>query len=812
MQAARGDPGLRWAAALSAWLIGTALQLQQATLAPALLNVALALVGMAVSALALRWRGRAAPWLLCVALACAAFGLASWRASMRLADQLAPALEGRDLLLTGVIDQMPQVSPEGVRFAFALDSAVLDGAAVAAPGMVSLTWIFSGEDGLLSGIRPDLRAGQRWQLPARLRRPHGAMNPHGFDSELWLFEHDLGATGTVRNTVAGPRPQRLGDTLTRPIERARQAVRDAVVLRVADARIGGVLAALTVGDQAAIARSDWDLFRDSGVAHLMSISGLHITMFAWLAGAAVAWLWRRSARLCLWLPAPWAGRWGGLAVATLYALLAGFGVPAQRTLLMLAAAVGLRGAGLRWPWPLVLLAAAALVTLFDPWALLQAGFWLSFAAVGLLMASEPPLGHAVARGVWGHLRAMLRAQAIATVGLAPLSLAFFQQVSLVGLLANLLAIPWVTLVITPLALLGVALPWLWTLAAWALTALIGALQWLTSWPAAVWSVPAAPAWSVAAGLLAAVLALLPLPWRLRALALPLVLPLLWPAVARPAPGQFELVVLDVGQGTAVLVRTHAHLLVYDSGPAYARDADAGQRIVVPLLRARGEARIDLLMLSHRDADHVGGAASLRAALPIAHWSSSLVRQHPLLIDVPEHVRCDAGQAWQWDGVVFEVLHPTPEAHARETKPNAVSCVLQVRDAAGRSVLLTGDIEAAQEAALVERLGERLHSTLLLVPHHGSRTSSTDGFLDAVQPQAAMVQAGYRSRFGHPAAEVLARYRARGIMLVRSDRCGAWSWSDGTFECARDARRRYWHWAEGALGAEVASQGDAGEKR
>jgi len=760
-----------------------------------------------------RWRRRrSGHWLLCAALAGAAFAFTAWRAESRLSERLAPDLEGRDLVVVGVVEQLPQIAPDGVRFVLAVQGAWADGRAVVLPPLLSLSWSRGGDDGALAAPQVNLRAAQRWQLPVRLRRPHAAMNPHGFDGELWLFEQRLGATGSVRNAVHGPQPLLLDDTGSRPIERARQSVRDAVLLRIDDVRVAGVLAALTVGDQAAIARNDWDLFRDAGVAHLMSISGLHVTMFAWLAGAGVAWLWRRSARACLWLPSPQAGRLGGLLIAALYALIAGFGVPSQRTLLMLAAAVALRGTGMNWPWPLVLIAAAAVVTLFDPWALLQAGFWLSFAAVGLLMASDPLQQQVAARGAAARLWAMLRAQAIATLGLAPLSLAFFQQVSLVGFIANLVAIPWVTLVVTPLALAGVALPWLWHAAAAAMAALVVLLQWLTSWPAAVWSVPAAPAWAVAAGLAAALIGLLPLPWRLRALAVPLALPMLWPAVAHPLAGRFELVVLDIGQGTAVLVRTKSKLLVYDTGPSLARDADAGQRIIVPLLRARGERQVDLLILSHRDSDHVGGAASLHAALPIERWSSSLAADHPLLALAREHRRCEAGQQWLWDGVAFEVLHPAAADHGRETRPNAVSCVLRVRDAAGRSVLLTGDIEAPQEAALAARLGPELRSTLLLVPHHGSRTSSSERFLDAVQPQIALVQAGYRSRFGHPAPEVLARYRARGIMLVRSDRCGAWSWNDGAFQCARETRRRYWHWVDGASGAEVASPGDAGEKR
>jgi competence protein ComEC len=814
MQASRGDPGLRSAAALLAWLVGTALQLQQSALWPTWADATLIALGLVLVAWALRRAGAAAMLLVCVALGALAFGTTSLRGAHRLSQQLDPALEGRDLLLIGLVDQMPQSTPEGVRFVLAVERAFDGDSAAALPERVALVWLHAmSDDGSAAALRPDLRAGQRWQVPVRLRRPHGAMNPHGFDGELWLFEQDIGVTGTVRSAQAGARPALLDETQRRPIERARQALRDAVVLRVADARLGGVLAALTVGDQAAITRADWDLFRDSGVAHLMSISGLHITMFAWLAGAIVAWLWRRSARACLWLPAPQAGRWGGLLVATLYALLAGFGVPAQRTLLMLAAVVVLRSAGVRWPWPLVLLGVAVLIVAVDPWALLQAGFWLSFAAVGLLMAHDPMRPRFASSGAWPRLRAALREQAVASLGLAPLSLAFFQQLSWVGLLANLIAIPWITLVVTPLALLGVAWSWLWHAAAAALTPLVVLLQWLTAWPAAVWHAPAAPAWAVACGLSAALLGLLPLPWRLRALAVPLALPLLWPALARPPAGQFELVALDIGQGTSVLVRTRSKLLVYDAGPAYSRDADAGQRIVVPLLRARGETRIDRLVLSHRDIDHVGGAESLRAALPIGSWHTSLAATHPLrLAAAAAHEPCEAGQSWEWDGVRFEFMHPPADDAAPEAKSNARSCVLRVADAAGRSVLLAGDIEAAQEAALVARLGSRLRSDVLLVPHHGSRTSSTEGFLDAVQPRVAVVQAGYRSRYGHPAPEVLARYQARGIMLVRSDRCGAWTWLDGSAQCARETRRRYWHWQDQPLGAKVASPADAAERR
>jgi competence protein ComEC len=378
---------------------------------------------------------------------------------------------------------------------------------------------------------------------------------------------------------------------------------------------------------------------------------------------------------------------------------------------------------------------------------------------------------------------------------------FFQQLSLVGFAANLVAIPLVSLLITPLALLGALWPGSWALASALVQALLHGLSLLAELPLAVWTAAVAPGWAAAAGLIGAALLVMPLPWRLRWLGLPLLLPLMVPVVPRPAEGGFELVVADVGQGTAVLVRTHAHLLVYDAGPAYSAEADAGERVLLPLLRARGEPRIDLLMLSHRDSDHVGGASALLAHGGVQALSSSLADGHPLRAGSPPHRRCEAGQSWVWDGVRFDVLHPRAEDHDALARPNTLSCVLRVASAAGSSVLLTGDIEAAQEAALLARDAAALRSSVLLVPHHGSKTSSTAAFIDAVAPRVALVQAGYRSRFGHPAPEVVERYRQRGITLLRSDSCGGWTWQadspataldDAAAGCERRTARRYWH--------------------
>jgi competence protein ComEC len=787
-----------------AWLAGVALQLQERELLAAWVYPAALGAGLLAVVGARPWP-KAWPLVLLGMLSMGA-GTAGWRGHERLAQVLPAAVEGQDVQLVGVVDSLPQSSPSGLRFRFEVESATFQGEAVDVPPHVSLGW-YTGfhDDAGLSLSQQSLRAGQRWRFTVRLRQPHGNLNPHGFDYELYLFEQGLRATGYVREP---PPVALLESSAGAPIDRARQRVRDAIQAQVGNTRAAGVLAALAVGDQSAIERDDWQLFRDTGVAHLMSISGLHVTMFAWLAGLAVAWSWRRSARAAVWWPAPSAGRWGGLLAAACYAVFSGWGVPAQRTVWMLVVVALLLESGRRWPWSRVLLAAAVVVSALDPWALLQPGFWLSFVAVGLLMASEPAhrvelprAPHAtrwrrVLAGVQRSLAGGLRTQVIATLGLAPLTLVFFQQLSLVGFAANLVAIPLVTGVITPLALLGTALPALWSLGGWVEEGLAAGLAWLQGMPGAVWMAPVAPLWAQAAGLLASVLLVAPLPWRLRLLALPLVMPLLLPPRELPAEGRFELLAADVGQGTSVLVRTRGHLLVFDAGPQYSTDSDAGQRVLLPLLRARGETRIDTLVLSHRDLDHVGGAAALLKGLPVGELLSSVEDSHPLrAMGVPAR-RCEAGQVWTWDGVRFELLHPQPVHYALALKSNAMSCVVRVSGMQG-SALLTGDIERAQEAGLVDRLASGLRSDVLLVPHHGSRTSSTASFLDAVQPRMAVIQAGYRNRFGHPVAEVLQRLDARGATVVVSPACGAWRWpAEGAIAtaatCEREVSRRYWH--------------------
>ncbi len=801
-----GESRSRWMMqALLGFVGGSAVQLQQASLLG--WQVYAGLLVLAVGGLL--WavlRCGASAWCgLLVALLCglAGFGLTGWRAAAFESHGLAHALEGRDIFVTGVVLAMPQSNENGVRFRFRVEQARQTGTVVQLPPDIYLAWYaatgFGGADESADVQRQPsaLWAGERWQMTVRLKAPHGNSNPYGFDYELWLWEQGLQATGYVRSGSGDVPAQRLGQTWSHPVELARQLVRDRIFEHVADRKVAGLIAALVVGDQNAIERADWDIFRATGVAHLMSISGLHVTMFAWLAAALIGFLWRLSGRLCLMLPAPHASLAGGVLLALAYAVFSGWGVPSQRTIWMLATVGLLRLSGKQWPWPVVWALACAVVVAVDPWALTQAGFWLSFVAVAVLFASSAGDGMQQTSGAMSRLRAMLREQWVITVALTPLTLLLFGQISVVGLAANALAIPWITLLVTPLAMLGALATPLWDPAGWAITALAWYLQWLAQLPFATFSVAQAPLWAGVAGLCGGVLLAMRLPWAARLAGVPLLLPVLLWQPSLPAAGDFELLAADIGQGDAVLVRTAQHALLYDAGPRFSRDSDAGHRVLVPLLRAL-DVKLDLLVLSHRDSDHVGGARAVLDMQPAARLLSSIEHDNELQAVRPS-TRCLAGQGWTWDGVDFMLLHPQDTDYDGLSKPNALSCVLRISSRAGgvdrreRVALLLGDIERPQEARLVID-GAALGADVLLVPHHGSKASSSASFLDAVAPRLALVQAGYRNRFGHPAPEPMERYRERNTVVLDSPHCGAMTWTSarpGEVRCQRIEAMRYW---------------------
>lgn len=703
--------------------------------------------------------------LLLAAFACGiGFYYAAWQAGQRLAVSLPDEWQGRDIVVSGVIADLPRAHERGLRFTFDVERTLTPQAGV--PRHIHLSTYRDDKTPPLT-----LRAGERWRFTVRLKQPHGTANPHGFDFEAWALERDIRAVGYVHSKGDNVRIDALAEGLGYRIETWREAVRDKFAATLGSAPYSGVLAALAVGDQHSIAPGQWQVFTRTGVNHLMSISGLHITMLASLAFAAVYWLWRRSTRLTLWLPARKAAASAALLAAIGYALLAGFAVPAQRTVYMVGAVAAALWLNRNFSLGQLLSIALLGVLVPDPWAVISPGFWLSFGAVALILYVT---AHRARPPHW--LAQYATVQWAMTVGLTPLLLALFQQVSLVSPVANALAIPLVSLVVVPLALLGAALPVdlpLW-LAHIAMDGTMRFLEWLNGLPQAVWTQHAPPAWTIVAAMLGAFWLLLPRGFPARWLGLPLMLPVLLNAPEPPAPGTLRLVVFDVGQGLAVAAQTRNHALLYDTGPDFSGEADSGNRILAPALRAAGIARLDGLILSHDDLDHTGGAASVMQAMPVGWLSSPLMPGHALLQQAKNARPCQDGQNWEWDGVKFELLHPEPgngKPPKAKHHDNEQSCVLRI-SSGGRHVLLAGDIEKSTEQRLLKLHPDKLPATLLVAPHHGSKSSSGYDFVAATLPDYAVFTVGYRNRFGHPRKEVLQRYSDSGALLLRSDEDGA----------------------------------------
>lgn len=736
------------------------------------------IVALAAGLVCLRFLPELPPLWLLLALLPLALMLLPWRsyplafflfgfvwaccsAHWALQDRLLPELDGRTLWLEGRVVGLPEVADGVVRFQLEQASARKH----RLPQRLRLSWY----DG------PPLLAGEQWRLAVRLKRPRGLANPQGFDYEAWLLAQRIGATGTVKtgellHPASGPSAW-------------RDAVRQRLLRVEAHGRAGG-LAALVLGDDSGLSRADWRVLQDTGTVHLLVISGQHVALLAALLYGLVAGL----ARLGWWpqrLPwLPWACALA-FSGALGYGLLAGFEVPVRRACVMVSLVLlwrlRFRHLGVWWP----LLLAFVLVLLVEPLASLQAGFWLSFGAVAVLAWV-----FAGRLGAWPWWRVWWRAQWTLALGLLPLFFALGLPLSLSGPLANLIAVPWVSLLVVPLALLGtllLPLPWLGEALLWLAGGLLEMLfRWL-AWVAAAlpaWLPAALPLWCWLLGSLGVLLCLLPGGVPLRAPGLLLLLALLLPPRERIPFAQAEVWQLDVGQGLAVLVRTGDHALLYDAGPRFG-DFDLGERVVLPSLRQLGVSRLDLLLLSHADADHAGGAEAVVRGLPVARVLSGEAAALPAELGAQP---CVDGASWQWQGVQF-----TTWRWVQAGEGNAASCALRV-EASGERLLLTGDLDAVAEAALLAS-GRDLRAEWLQVPHHGSRSSSSGAFLDAVAPRAALLSRGWHNPFGHPHAAVVARYRARGIALHDSAELGALRVLLGSATGISGWRERAYFWRE-----------------
>lgn len=704
-----------------------------------------------------------------------------WWGVNLLAAGVDPRWEGQDVELVGVIASVPEVQTGYTRFEFQLDELRWQGEPRAAPRRVILSWYDQP---------PLLVAGDRWRLQARLKAPHGFMNPGGFDYEGWLFARGIRGTGYVR---AAHLAQRLGAPWgTAQLHRLRQALAAGLNQSLAERPLGAAVIGLVVGVTHGMTSEQWDILAATGTTHLMAISGMHITFVAGIAFFLARRLWGWWPGLPLRWPAPRAAAVAGIIAALGYAALAGFTIPTQRAVIMVAVVLGSLAAGRGMPGIRTLILALAVVLAWSPVAVLAPGFWLSFGAVALIAYG---MGGRWRPGGWWWKWGRL--QWILGLALAPLLIGFFGQVSLYSPLANLFAVPWVELVTVPLALSGaMLLPIIPTLGEWLLWVaeyLLRGLWWLlehiAQWPGSELSLAGASAAAVLTALIGVLILLAPRGLPGRWLGLMWCVPLLLAQSPRPPPGEAWLTLLDVGQGLAAVVQTRHHTLLYDAGPRWRDGFDAGSAVVVPFLRHAGVSRLDTVIIGHSDNDHLGGAEAVLKHLGTAR----LLTSAPERLAAFDPQRCVEGAHWQWDGVDFAILHPALPYPAAD---NDRSCVLRI-SAAGTAALLPGDIEAAAEAALVSRAGAQLQAQVLVVPHHGSNTSSTPAFLNAVAPQLALVPVGYRNRFGFPRPAVMQRYIERDIAVLESAREGAMTVriaADGRLEpfSFRSRSRHYWH--------------------
>ncbi|HYA39528.1 MAG TPA: DNA internalization-related competence protein ComEC/Rec2 [Candidatus Methylomirabilis sp.] len=725
----------------------------------------------------LAWMSRRRPLWLVPLFFVAGVVWVSFRAGLILQDELPHELEGRDLAVVGRIADIPETAEFGQRFEVDVMRAEIGGAAVHVPAHILL----NSRDPL---FHP--HAGETWRLPVRLQCPHGYQNPGGFDYEGYLFQQRIRAKGYVRADAA---PQRLNEGgAWFDIDRLRERLGACIRAQLPDNPYAGIVVALANGDSHGVTTEQWRVLRRTGTLHLIAISGLHISLVGGIVFFLGRWLWSLPGTTVLRLPAPMFGAICAMLAAVAYAALAGFVVPTQRALIMLAVAMSGVLRRRRFPPSQLLAMAALLVLLYDPLSVMAPGFWLSFAAVAVILYAMRDDGGAPWWRQWGYLQ-----WAIA-LGMLPLMLALFQQASLVAPLANMIAVPVFDLLAVPLTLTGVVLLGVlpetaagvsFKLVAALLHGLWQALMFLADHEFSQWVQPAPSPWALSCAVVGVALLLAPRGWPARWIGAVWMAPIILFQPATPAPGEAWFTLLDVGQGLAAVVRTSSHTLVFDAGPRFG-DFDTGEAVVEPYLRAAGIRRLDTLVISHGDNDHIGGAESLMRALPVSAVLSSVPQR------LPSARPCRAGDTWQWDEVEFAVLNP---ASAGDGPANDDSCVLSVRSRYG-TALLPADIEAGAERRLIARWGERLRADILVAPHHGSNTSSTPAFIDAVAPRYVLFPAGYRSRYRHPHPGVVARYVKRGIVTRDSPAAGALEFhlrAAGLQESAyRVQHRRYWY--------------------
>jgi len=740
------------------------------------------------------WAYSVVPLLLCSLASRAArlpalfilgFFWAALHAENALDPELAPGLEGKTLLVEGRVLARPRsINPRQLRFPFYIER--LD----AGQG-----WSEFHGKARLSLYHDDLNVanGERWQLAVRLKRPHGFSNPGGFDFEQWLFREGFRATGYVRQDKA--RNRLLASTRVSVIERFRSRLMSVYEDRSVANPSLAIVRALTIGDRSGLSASQWEVLRASGTNHLVAISGLHVSLVAGLVFWLTRLTWGRCGSLLEHIPAIKVAAVAAVVAALAYALLAGFGIPVQRALIMVSivmlSVVFDRGAN----FSRAIALAVVTILLLDPLAVLSPGWWLSFWAVTVIAyCSSGRQGPRIFVQKWVYMHIIL------AVSMVPLLLVFFQQASVIAPLANCIAVPYVGMVVVPVALTGTLLfvisetagIWMFEAAAGLMDLVWPWLHGLAGLEHALWQQQQPLAWTLIPAIIGLAILFMPRGIPGRWLALLLILPLLMIEPLRPGWGQARVTLLDVGQGLSAVVHTQQHVLVYDTGPRFSDTFDTGAAVVVPFLRHSGIRNLDMLVVSHGDNDHIGGVASLLADYP----AETLLTSVPEKLPSSNALNCWSNRQWIWEGVTLTLLHPVKEDDIR-LRGNDASCVLHIESAAGHSILLTGDIEAGAEQALLRRSRQQLAASVLVAPHHGSDTSSTTAFIEAVDPDVVLFPSGYRNRYGFPKASVVQRYANRHAEMYETGLSGALTVTLSSddekpaIRCFRDQRQRYW---------------------
>ncbi|OGT42944.1 MAG: DNA internalization-related competence protein ComEC/Rec2 [Gammaproteobacteria bacterium RIFCSPHIGHO2_12_FULL_40_19] len=712
------------------------------------------------------------------------FMWSDWYASAILSWKLPKELESKAVVATGYIASLPIISDKQTSFIFELHE--LNNAILTHKTFIRLSW---------QHPVADLQVGDQWNILVKLKCLHGLQNPGGFDYEAWALQNGIRATGYVihpggKNHQSNVRfiashPYRY------PIHFIRQKLQTKLNQYLPLSATSPWLMALMIGERSQIPQAQWQVLKNTGTNHLMAIAGLHIGMIAGFFHLFGSWCWRRVPQLLLWLPAQHAGAITALGAALIYSALAGFSIPTQRACIMLSVFIvtllfhRIVSSWLIWSFALLI------VLLLNPLSVLTESVWLSFGTIALIIYGMG--GRLSPSGWWWRWG---RVQWVIGFGLIPLTLLFFQQCSFISVIANTIAIPWLAFFILPFCLVGclmvIIFPsigvFILCMADKSLAMLWIGLTWLSQLHFSTWYQSIPNVWVLISASMATLLLLLPAGFPGRYLGVFWLVPLIFYQQPLPMSNQFWVTLLDVGQGLSVVVQTRAHTLVYDAGAKY-QDSDMGERVVIPYLRKLGIKKIDTLVISHGDNDHIGGAPAILAAFPVLSIKTSVIDKFPPAL--AEY--CLRGDSWQWDGVDFSFIYPRRE---HLNLGNDSSCVLHITNGI-QSVLLTGDIEKFAEQEIMKIPAQPLASSLLIAPHHGSNTSGVKLFIQAIHPQIVLYSIGYRNRYHFPHKRIVQMYQDMNAKQMNSADSGSIHFemdsaqTDLHAQLYRERNKRYW---------------------